>query len=113
MTVESEVQTRDVLPGLIECLERLATDSTASTLNRFEAINILLRLAVGPRYRIADSIDVEASRRARIALSVAASFLHQTMTSNNHRARIRLHAASLASLVTNCPGDWSRSQHHG
>jgi hypothetical protein len=90
----------DVLPGLVECLERLATDSTASIFNRFEAIELLLRLAMGPRHRPADSDDVDAGRHARVALSTAASFLDRTMKSNNDRARIRLHAASLASLVT-------------
>jgi hypothetical protein len=83
-------------------LERLATDSTASIFNRFEAIELLLRLAMGPRYRPADSSDVAASRHARIALSTAASFLNKTMTSNGNRSRIRLQAASLASLVAKC-----------
>jgi hypothetical protein len=101
MTAESEVQIKsDVLPGLIESLGRLATDSTASIFNRFEAIDLLLRLAMGPRNRPPDSVDVAASCHARIALSDAASFLDQTMTSNSIRARIRLHAASLASLVS-------------
>jgi hypothetical protein len=100
MTGESEVKTKgDVLPGLIECLERLAADSTASPFNRFEAIELLLRLAIGPRRRPADRIDIDASRHARIALATAASFLDRTMKSNDDRARIRLHAASLASLV--------------
>lgn len=105
MTVQTEVKTKDdVLPGLIECLERLATDSTASIFNRFEAIELLLRLAVGPRHRPADRTDVDASRHARIALSTAASFLDKTMKSNNNRARIRLHAACLASLVSKVSG---------
>jgi len=105
MTAESEVRKKgDVLPGLVECLGRLATDSTASIRHRFEAIDLLLRLAIGPRYRPADSIDVTVSRNARIALAGAAFFLDQTMTSNSNRARIRLHAASLASLVTKVSG---------
>jgi hypothetical protein len=100
MTVESEAQINGgVLPGLVECLGRLAIDSTASTLNRLEAIDLLLRLAIGPRNRPANSIDVVASRNARFALSDAAPFLDQTMTSNNG-ARIRLHAATLARLVS-------------
>jgi hypothetical protein len=89
----------DVLPGLVESLGTLATDSTASVFNRLEAIEILLRLAIGPRNRPADRIDVAASRNARIVLSDAAPFLDQTMISKNNRARIRLQAASLASLV--------------
>lgn len=100
MTNVSEVQkSGDVLSGLIECLGRLASDSTASIVRRFEAIELLLRLAVGPRYRPPKSTDVIASRNARIALADAAPFLNQTMTSNKNRARIRLHAASLASVV--------------
>jgi hypothetical protein len=103
MTAESEAQRKgDVLPGLIESLGRLATDSTASTLNRLEAIELLLRLATGPRNRPANSIDVVASRNARFALSDTAPFLDQTMTSNK-RARIRLHAATLARLVSKLP----------
>src|SRR5580704_13066591 len=100
MTAESEAQNNgDVLPGLVVCLGRLATDSTASTFNRLEAIDLLLRLAIGPRNRPTTDIDVVASRDARSALSDAAPFLDQTMTSNN-RARIRLHAATLARLVS-------------
>jgi len=100
MATESESQTKgDVLPGLIECLGRLATDSAATTFNRLEAIDLLLRLAIGPRNRPPQSIDVAASHNARMALWDAVPFLDQTMTSKNHRARIRLHAASLASLV--------------
>lgn len=107
MTAESQIQKkRDVLPGLIESLRRLATDSTASILNRFEAIDLLLRFAIGPRYRPADSIDVDASRHAITALSDAISFLYQAMTSNNNRAWIRLHAASLASLATKVSGSY-------
>ena len=105
MTAESEVQRKsDVLPGLIESLGRLATDSAAPIVNRFEAIDLLLRLATGPRYRPADSVDVAASRNARIALSDATPFLDQTMTSNSNRARIRLRAATLASLVSTVSG---------
>lgn len=89
----------DVLPGLVESLGTLVTDSTASVFNRLEAIEILVRLAIGPRNRPADRIDVAASRNARIVLSDAAPFLDQTMISKNNRARIRLQAASLASLV--------------
>ena len=89
----------DILPGLIESLGTLATDSTASVFNRLEAIEILLRLAIGPRNRPADRIDVAASRNAKMLLSDAAPFLDQTMISKNNRARIRLQAASLASLV--------------
>jgi len=104
MTAESEAQKKgDVLPGLVECLGTLATDSTASTFNRLEAIDLLLRLAIGPRNRPANSIDVVASRNARFALSDAAPFLDETMTSNN-RARIRLHAATLARLVSKLSG---------
>ena len=110
MTAKSEVQKKgDVLPGLIECLGRLVTDSTTSVLNRLAAIDLLLRIVLGPRHRPTDSTDVEASHHARIALSGATSFLDQTMTSNNNRARIRLHAASLASLVNNCIGHGSTS----
>ena len=89
----------DVFPGLVESLGTLATDSTASVFNRLEAIEILLRLAIGPRNRPADRIDVTLSRHARIVLSDATPFLDQTMISKNNRARIRLQAASLASLV--------------
>ena len=99
MTAEAEAQIKgDVLPGLVECLGRLATDSSASTFNRLEAIGLLLRLAIGPCNRPADGVDVAASRNARIALWDATEFLDQTMTSNN-RARLRLHAASLARVV--------------
>jgi hypothetical protein len=105
MTVVSEVQGKgDVLPGLIQCLGRLATDSTASIFNRFEAIDLLLRLAIGPRYRSADGVDVTAGLHARIALSDTVPFLDETMTSNDNRARIRLHAASLARLVRKVSG---------
>ena len=90
----------DVLPGLVESLGTLATDSTASVFNRLEAIEILLRLAIGPRNRPADRIDVAASRNARIVLSGCCPFLDQTMISKNNQARIRLQAASLASLVS-------------
>jgi hypothetical protein len=107
MTAESEVQMKgDVLLALIESLGRLATDSTASIFNRFEAIDLLLRLAIGPRNRPADNVDVAASCYALIAVSDAASFLNQTMTSNSNRARIRLHAASLASLVSKMSGSY-------
>src|SRR3974390_1843009 len=85
-------------PNLVEALGRVATDSNATVTNRFEAIELLLRLAIGPRTRPADAVDVVASQKARIALSEAASFLDQIMVSNN-RARILLHAASLASLI--------------
>jgi hypothetical protein len=111
MTTESEIQKRDeVLPGLVECLDRVATDSSVSAFNRLEAIEILLRLAIGPRSRSADSSDVAASRNARIALSDAAPFLHQVMESNN-RARIRLHAASLARFVGQLSGCADRGSH--
>jgi hypothetical protein len=116
MTTESEVQKKDdVLPGLVERLDRVATDSSVSEFNRLEAIEILLRLAIGPRSRPADSTDVAASRNARIALSDAAPFLHQVMESNN-RARIRLHAASLARFVgelSGCAGHGSHQQRLG
>ena len=79
--------------------EHSRPNSTASVFNRLEAIEILLRLAIGPRNRPADSTDVTVSRNARIVLSDAAPFLDQTMISKNNRARIRLQAASLASLV--------------
>jgi hypothetical protein len=109
MTTESEFQTKgDVLPGLIESLGRLATDSAATTFNRLEAIDLLLRLAIGPRNRPSENTDVAAGRDARIALWGAVPFLDQTMASKNHRARIRLHAASLASLVGKLP---SRAGH--
>ena len=116
MTTESEIPKRDdVLPGLIECLDRVATDSSVSAFNRLEAIEILLRLAIGPRSRSADSTDVAASRDARIALSDAAPFLHQVMESND-RARIRLHAASLARFVrqlSGCAGHGAHPQRPG
>jgi hypothetical protein len=105
MTTESEVRKRgDALPFVVECLGRLATDSTASTFNRLEAIDLLLRLAIGPRNRPADSVDIAASHNARILLSEATEFLDQTMASRNNRARLRLHAASLASLVGKLAG---------
>lgn len=116
MTAESEVQKNgDVLPGLVACLGRLATNSTASTFNRLEAIDLLLRLAIGPRNRPADSIDVAASRNARIALLDSTKFLDQIMKSKN-RARIRLHAASLARVVSKLTGNagyGSNPRHHG
>lgn len=116
MTAEYEVQRKgDVLPGLVECLGMLATDSSASTFNRLGAIDLLLRLAIGPRNRPANSIDVAASRNARFALSGAAPFLNETMTSNN-RARIRLHAATLARLVSmlsGCAGYPNRPSSNG
>ena len=101
----------DVLPGLVESLGTLATDLTASDFNRLEAIEILLRLAIGPRNRPADRIDVAASRNARIVLSDTAPILDQTMISKNNRARIRLQAASLASLVGKLASD-QVSDHH-
>jgi hypothetical protein len=116
MATESEVQNKsDVLPGLVECLGRLAADSTASTFNRLEAVDLLLRLAIGPRNRPADSIDVVASRNARFALSDVVPFLDRTMASKS-RARIRLHAASLARCVnelSGCAGHGFRSQRLG
>jgi hypothetical protein len=105
MTAVSEVQGKgDVLPGLVESLGTLATDSTASIFNRFEAIDLLLRLAIGPRYRSADSVDVTTSLHARIALSDTVRFLDETMASSDITARIRLHAASLAQLVRKVSG---------
>jgi hypothetical protein len=116
MATESEAQNKgDTLPGLVETLGRLAADSTASTFNRLEAVDLLLRLAIGPRNRPADSIDAVASRNARFALSDVAPFLDQTMASNN-RARIRLHAAGLARFVRNlsgCAGHGLRPQRLG
>jgi len=94
------VKKSDILPSLIEYLGRLANDSDASIFNRFEAIELLLRVAIGPRRRHADDNDVAASRHACTALSEANLFLSQTMTSKDHRARVRLQAASLATLVT-------------
>ena len=114
MATESEVQTKgNARLGLVECLGRLAADSTATTINRLEAIDLLLRLAIGPRNRPANNIDAVASRDARFALSDTASFLDETMMSNN-RARIRLHAASLASFVSKLSGcaDFGSHQHH-
>ena len=115
MKAESEVQTKgEVLPGLVERLGKLATDSTASTVNRLEAIDLLLRLAIGPRNRAADGVDVVTCHNARIVLSEASQFLDETMTSSNNRARLRLHAASLACLVgklAGCTGLGSRPQH--
>ena len=114
MATESEVQTKgDARSGLVECLGRLAADSAATTINRLEAIDLLLRLAIGPRNRPADGTDVVASRDARFALSETASFLAETMVSNN-RARIRLHAASMARFVSElsgCAGSGSRPHH--
>jgi hypothetical protein len=101
----------DILPGLVESLGTLAIDSTASVFNRLEAIEILLRLAIGPRNRPADRIDVAASRNAIIVLSDAAPFLHQTMISKNNRARIRLQAASLASLLGKLASSEVRDRH--
>lgn len=85
---------------LDQMLGKLVTDSTAPIFHRFEATDLLVRLAIGPRYRPADDIDAATSRHARIVLSDAARFLDQVMASKNSRARTRLHAASLASLVT-------------
>jgi hypothetical protein len=108
VTASSEVQRKDdIVSSLIESLGRLATDSTASILNRFEAIDLLLRLAIGPRCRPADGVDVAASLHARIALSDSLFFLDQLMTANGNRARIRLHAASLARLVRHVCGWYS------
>ena len=105
MSAQSEIRKDgDVLPGLIECLARLAADSSASIRNRLDAVALLLRFAIGPRSRSAGSIDVAASRNARIALSDTVSFLDEIMTSNDNRARIRLHAASLALLVRKVSG---------
>ena len=105
MTVASEVQGNgDIRTALIQCLERLAADSAATIFTRFEAVDLLLRLATGPRSRSADSADVTACLRARIALSDTVSFLDEIMTSNDNRARIRLHAASLALLVRKVSG---------
>ena len=101
----------DVLTGLVESLGTLATDSTASVFNRLEAIEILLRLAIGPRNRRADRMDDAASRNARIVLPDAAPFLDQTMISKNNRARIRLQAASLASLVGKLASHQIRDDH--
>jgi hypothetical protein len=104
MTTESEVEMKgDTRSDIVECLGRLAADSAATTINRLEAIDLLLRIAIGPRNRSADSIDAVASRKARFALSDTASFLDETMMSNN-RARIRLHAASLARFVSELSG---------
>ena len=114
MATESEVQSNgDARSGLVECLGRLAVDSAATTINRLEAIDLLLRLAIGPRNRPADSIDAVASRDARFALSDTSSFLDETMMSNN-RARIRLHAASLARFVSKLSGcaDSGSHPHH-
>jgi hypothetical protein len=94
------VKKSDILSSLIESLGRLANDSNAPIFNRFEAVELLLRLAIGPRYRHADGNDAIARRHACAALSKASLFLSQTMTSKNNRARVRLQAASLATLVT-------------
>jgi hypothetical protein len=111
MATESEVQKKgDALSSLVECLGRLAADSEATIISRLEAIDLLLRLAIGPRNRPADSIDAVASRNARFALSDTASFLDETMTSNN-RARIRLHAASLARFVSKLSGSAGSASH--
>ena len=114
MTTESEVQTKgDTRSGLVECLGRLAADSAATTINRLEAIDLLLRLAIGPRNRPADSIDAVASRHARFALAMLCLFLNKQWMSNN-RARIRLHAASLARFVSKlsgCADSGSHPQH--
>jgi hypothetical protein len=104
MTVVSEVQRKGDILSLIESLGCLATGSTISILTRFDAIDLLLRFAIGPRHRPADSIDIVASRHARITLSNAASFLDEAMVSNDNRARIRLHAASLVSVVKKVSG---------
>jgi hypothetical protein len=105
MTANSEGQKRDdVLLGLIESLRILASDSTALIFNRFEAVSLLLRLAIGPRHRTPDSVDLAVSRHARLTLSEATSFLEDAMISMHYRARIRLHAASLAKLVTKVVG---------
>jgi hypothetical protein len=107
MSTQSDIQKDgDALPGLIECLARLAADSGASIRNRLDAVALLLRFAIGPRSRPADGVAAAAIGKARIALADAAAFLDQTMASNNHRARIRLHAASLASLAAKVSGSY-------
>jgi len=100
MTPKRDIQAvlRTNLPVVVKNMSKVANDSNAAQRERLKAIELLLRVAMGPSDRAADDTDVVAARDARNALSDTAIYLEQVINSTKSK-RIRLRAVELANGV--------------
>lgn len=101
MTTKPDIEAvRDDLSILVKNMSKVATDSRAASRERLKAMELLLRVAVGPSKRPALDSDVVAGRKALNALSHAPIYLRQIITSTRSE-RIRSRAAELAIRIDN------------
>jgi hypothetical protein len=88
------------VPRIVESMGEMATRPKTSATNRLQAIEILLRIAVGPSGRPREQTDIVASADASTALSRAVPFLDEIVKSHTS-ARIRTRALKLAVRISN------------
>jgi hypothetical protein len=82
---------RTNLPVLVKNISKVASDVNAASRERIKAIELLLRIAVGPSKRPALDIDVVAGRNALSALLDAPIYLRQIITSaRSERVRSKI-----------------------
>jgi hypothetical protein len=91
---------RAELSVLVKNMSKVATDSDAAPRERLKAIELMLRIAIGPSKRPALDSDVVAGRNALNALSDATICLRQIITSTKSE-RVRSRAAELAIRIAN------------
>lgn len=98
--IHAEVQAalRRAIPGIVTSMGKDATDPETAPTKRMQAMDILLRVAVGPSGRPADEADAAAARDARGALSRALPLLEQAIKTSKS-ARIVSRASKLVERI--------------
>jgi hypothetical protein len=101
-TYAEKMQTiiRPTIPAVVKSMGEVATNANTSATTRLKAIELLLRVAIGPSTRPSEPSDVVNGRNARTALSRALPFLEQIVTTHKS-PRMRLKAAKLVGCVGN------------
>lgn len=101
MTAKPDIEAvRDDLSVLVKNMSKVATDSHAAPRERLKAIELLVRVAVGPSKRPALDSDVVAGREALNALLDAPIYLRQIIRSTRSE-RVRSRVAELAIRIDN------------
>jgi hypothetical protein len=94
--------------AVVKNMSKVASDPNAAAIERLRAMELLLRIAMGPSNRPADDVDVVAAREARNALSNASLSLEQIIRSRRP-GRTRARAVKFARLLAEIGADGSEA----
>ena len=98
--------------AVVKNMSKVAGDPTAAAIERLRAMELLVRIAMGPSNRPADDVDVVAARDARNALSNASLSLEQVIRSRRPGGT-RARAVKLGRLLAEMGADGSEALEAG